>query len=159
MEGASEEEDPMIGALEDFCRRAGEEVFAELFLGGATRIAQVAAWLQRMQSQGVDFAVVTRGTSTAVLRALATVPEWMPFFPSCRIWDTSQNRHSIASGNAMKALMLRDMCPSASRVLLVDDSINQDPSPEWVLKAANVETFALPYEGPGVTEMHLKEIE
>lgn len=85
------------------------------------------------------FAIVTAGTSSALLRALAALPEWRngimfdvssrrlylhirlfesfqqkvawtkcssvvtpwvcrPFFPSDRIWDTSQGRHAIQPG-------------------------------------------------------------
>eukprot|EP00930_Biecheleria_cincta_P032866 TRINITY_DN22772_c0_g1_i1.p1 TRINITY_DN22772_c0_g1~~TRINITY_DN22772_c0_g1_i1.p1 ORF type:complete len:238 (-),score=30.51 TRINITY_DN22772_c0_g1_i1:22-735(-) len=159
----SDPSDPMVSALDDFSKHAGEEgfreVFRELFLGGAERITMVAEWLRRMQQCGVEFAIVTAGTSTAVLRALLAAPEWMPFFPSDRIWDTQQGRHTIRSIAAMKALMLRDICPRAQRILLVDDSLGKDPPPKWVLDGCQVGIVELPYEGPGVDKVLLETIE
>merc|ERR1719336_3083666 len=156
-------EDVMMLALTAFEREVGDQAFGELFrevfLGGEERIRQVAASLQRLQAAGVDFAIITRGTSAAVLRGLVAVPEWLPFFPSSHVWDTSQNRHRVGGSNAQKSLMLRDLCPTAAKILLVDDSLSNDAVPDWVLKAAGVEVFGLPYEGPGVSEEMLKEIE
>merc|ERR1711879_112225 len=111
------DEDPMVVALDAFCEQADETVFGELFrevfLGGDARIALVAKTLQKLQAAGVDFAIITRGTSTAVLRGLVAVPEWLPFFPSSCVWDNSQCRHQVSSSNAQKSLMLRDLCPTA----------------------------------------------
>lgn len=158
--------DHMVEALACFCRCEGEatfkELFREIFLGGDTRVALVAAWLEKMRGAGVEFAIVTAGISTAVLRALTLgAPEWLPFFSASSIWDSSQARHSDAtlSVTAKKALMLRDISPSAKRILLVDDSLSRDRPPKWVLEGAGVETFELPYEGPGVDEESLKAIE
>mmetsp|Transcript_46153 Transcript_46153/g.83175 ORF Transcript_46153/g.83175 Transcript_46153/m.83175 type:complete len:239 (+) Transcript_46153:112-828(+) len=154
--------DPMSSALEDFCRHAGEkvfhEVFREVFLGGDERITMVASWLESMRQKGVEFGIVTAGTSTAVLRALSAAPEWQPFFPSVRIWDTQQGRHSIRSLAGHKVLMLRDICPTACRIVLVDDSIERDRPPQWVLDAAQVSLVDLPYEGPGVDQALLDKI-
>jgi len=164
MEEMLEMGDPMCSALEDFCRQAGEDafrdVFREVFLGGDERISLVGRWLERLQRQGVEFAIVTAGTATAVLRGLAATPEWLPYFPSNRVWDTSQGRHSARSVMDQKVLMLRDISPEACRILLVDDSLEKDPAEAWVLLAASVEVFeGLDYEGTGVTEVVLEELE
>mmetsp|Transcript_148944 Transcript_148944/g.371115 ORF Transcript_148944/g.371115 Transcript_148944/m.371115 type:complete len:296 (-) Transcript_148944:29-916(-) len=155
--------DPMVAAVEDFCRQGGEaafrDLFREVFLGGEERIALIASWLGRMQRSGVEFAIVTAGVSVSVLRALSAVPEWLPFFSSGRVWDTQQSRHCVTSVAGTKALMLRDLSPDAARILLVDDSLVRDTPPQWVLKASGVETFELPYEGPGVSAESLKAIE
>mmetsp|Transcript_77461 Transcript_77461/g.214206 ORF Transcript_77461/g.214206 Transcript_77461/m.214206 type:complete len:246 (-) Transcript_77461:120-857(-) len=156
--------DPMGLAIECFCRSAGEtafrDVFREVFLGGPARISLVAAWLERMQREGVEFAIVTAGVSSAVLRALTTVPEWQPFFPANRVWDVSQGRHSVRSVMDQKLLILRELCPPACRILLVDDSISRDFPQSWVLSAAAAEVYeGLPYEGPGVDEGALSDIE
>jgi len=156
-------EDIMMLAVTEFCEQAGDEafnaLFREVFLGGEERIQLVAGVLQRLRERGCEFAIITRGISTSVLRGLVAVPEWLPFFPSSHVWDCSQNRHQINSSIDQKSLMLRDICPSATQILLVDDAVDHDGSDAWVLKAAGVETFALPYEGPGVTESTIKEIE
>lgn len=161
--GLGHQDDIMVEAVEDFCRQAGEDAFnavvREVFLGGPERIALIASWLEEMRGAGVEFAIVTAGISATVLRALTAVPEWLPFFGSSHIWDVSQGRHSIASVAGMKALILRDLCPKATRILLVDDSLCRDAPPPWVLQGAAVETFELPYEGPGVTKDSLKAIE
>ncbi|CAK0875017.1 unnamed protein product, partial [Prorocentrum cordatum] len=70
-----------------------------------------------------------------VMRALTTTPEWLPFFPSNRVWDSSQGRHAVASVAAQKALILRDLCPTASKIVLVDDALERDPPPGWLLEA------------------------
>lgn len=156
-------EDTMMLAVEAFCAEAGEDAFAELFreifLGGQDRIALVAASLQRLQAAGVEFAIITRGSSMSILRGLAATPEWLQYFSSSHIWDTSQSRHRGGGANTQKSLMLRDLSPSAARILLVDDSLAQDGVPQWVQKAAGVEVYPLPYEGPGLTEAMLTEIE
>jgi len=164
MKGIPDHEDCMVCAVEDFCRHAGEdafrEVFRTVFLGGEERISLVADWLRRMQESRVDFDIVTAGTSSTVLRALAVTPEWLPFFPSNRVWDCSQGRHAVRSVAAQKALILRDICPTAGKILLVDDALSHDKPPEWVLQAANVKVFRdLPYEGPGVDAEILEAVE
>merc|ERR1712032_371909 len=100
----------MNSALEDFCRKAGDDLFRklfrEVFLGGEDRITLLADWLDRLQDTSVEFAIITAGTSTAVLRALAVaVPEWLRFFPSDRIWDTSQGRHASKYAATQKVLI------------------------------------------------------
>ena len=103
-------------------------------------------------SEEMRFAIITAGTSTALLRALAALPEWRPFFSSDRIWDTSQGRHAIQSIAGQKVLMLRDIHPKASGILLVDDSLERDAPPKWATEGAQVSLFSLPYEGPGLQE-------
>eukprot|EP00747_Dinoflagellata_sp_TGD_P209564 gnl/TRDRNA2_/TRDRNA2_82947_c0_seq1.p1 gnl/TRDRNA2_/TRDRNA2_82947_c0~~gnl/TRDRNA2_/TRDRNA2_82947_c0_seq1.p1 ORF type:complete len:259 (+),score=43.72 gnl/TRDRNA2_/TRDRNA2_82947_c0_seq1:58-834(+) len=157
--------DAMNAALDEFCFCYGEELFREafrnIFLGGEERIAMIANWLQRMSGNGVEFSIVTAGTSTAVLRGLCTVPEWLRYFNSNRIWDTQQGRHRVGSIMSMKALMLRDISPDASKILLVDDSMVNDAPFPWVLEAAQVVAFDgdLPYEGPGLDAELLKQVE
>jgi len=162
MEGCVED-DMVMDALENFCQGAGEasfrDVFREVFLGGSARIEMVAAWLAKMKRQGVEFAIVTAGVSASVVRALSVVPEWQPFFSSGRIWDTQQGRHRTTLIAGQKALILRDLSPDAHRILLVDDALGKDPVPEWIEKGASVDSFPLPYEGPGVDEESLKAIE
>ena len=149
--------------LDVFCRQSGEDalhkVLREVFFGGSERINLIADWLRRMQENGAEFAIVTAGTSSALLRALAALPEWRPFFPSDRIWDTSQGRHAIQSVAGQKVLMLRDICPKASRIFLVDDSLSRDVPPEWACQGAQVQLFDLPYEGPGLQEESLLRLE
>lgn len=156
--------DPMGAALEDFNKRYGEqafkEVFREVFLGGSQRIGEVAARLETLSREGVEMAIVTAGTSTAVLRALTAVPEWQPFFPASHVWDTSQGRHNVRSVIDTKLLILRDICPSARKMLLVDDSLSREKPTPWVLSAAGAEVYeGLKYEGTGLDEAHLQEIE
>lgn len=152
--------------LDEFCSRAGEDklrdVLQEVFLGGRDRIALVTAWLAHMRELGVVFAIVTAGTAAAVLRAITlAAPEWLLYFPSGMVWDTSQGRHAVHSVAAQKALILRDLCPAAGRILLVDDSLASDAPPPWVLRAARVELFGgpLPYEGAGVDGALLRQVE
>jgi len=157
------EADGMSSAVDHFCRVAGEDVFAKLvrefFLGGEERIKVVAKWLEAMAALGVEFAIVTAGVSTAVLRALNAVPEWQKFFPSSRIWDTSQSRHSVKSTMATKAMICRDVCSDSINTILVDDSLGHDPPPEWALKGAQVEVMGLEYEGSGVDKAYLEDIQ
>eukprot|EP00928_Gymnodinium_smaydae_P040549 TRINITY_DN27491_c0_g1_i1.p1 TRINITY_DN27491_c0_g1~~TRINITY_DN27491_c0_g1_i1.p1 ORF type:complete len:351 (-),score=81.23 TRINITY_DN27491_c0_g1_i1:54-1076(-) len=157
----------MGAALEAFCCRAGEEgfrqLFREVFLGGDERIRLVADALARLQRAGAELCIVTAGSSGAVLRALAAVPEWRPFFPPSLVWDVSQARHKAGSVMAMKALMLRDLRPAAERIVLVDDSLERDPPPAWALEVAEVVVDvcagSLPYEGSGLGESALASIE
>lgn len=155
--------DTMGDALEHFIKQSDEpqfhRLFREVFLGGSERILLIAAWLSRMQADGCEFAIITAGVSSSVLRALAAVPEWRPFFKSSRVWDVSQGRHNIQSVTGMKALMLRDICPEAKKILLVDDALGRDPPPAWALSAADVELVELPYEGPGISSELLTSIE
>lgn len=160
---SSNPNDIMESALDDFAGKAGEDGFREavreVFLGGSSRITMIADWLEKMTKEGVEFAIVTAGTSTSVFRALTAVPEWQPYFPLNRVWDTSHSRHSIRSTTSMKTLMLRDFSPKASGIVLVDDSLGRDPPDSWVLQAAKVDAVQLPYEGSGVDEAKLAEIE
>lgn len=157
----------LIGsALEDFCRLSGDAafrgVFREVFCGGEERIRMLTDWMDRMRNAGVEFAIVTAGTSTAVVRALAVgVPEWLPFFPSDRVWDTQQGRHACRGVAAQKVLMLRDICPKAAQIVFVDDSVERDRPPAWSMAGAQVELFVenLPYEGPGITAPMLEKLE
>mmetsp|Transcript_109312 Transcript_109312/g.308482 ORF Transcript_109312/g.308482 Transcript_109312/m.308482 type:complete len:285 (-) Transcript_109312:235-1089(-) len=156
-------EDLMCFALEAFSRHAGEDafrgVFREVFLGGEERIALFAEWLKGMREEGVEFVILTAGTSTAVLRGLAAAPELLAYFPSDRVWDTQQSRHQVNGVGATKALMLRDLCPESTYSLLIDDAIERDRPPPWVLQASGVTIFdGLPYEGPGVNAEILQEI-
>mmetsp|Transcript_26624 Transcript_26624/g.61208 ORF Transcript_26624/g.61208 Transcript_26624/m.61208 type:complete len:278 (-) Transcript_26624:60-893(-) len=156
--------DAMSRALDDFIGKNGEAtfrtLFREMFLGGEERIRCLAEWLEKLQQQGVTFAVVTAGFSTAVLRGLHCAPELQRFFPSSRIWDTSQGRHRIRSVIGQKVLMLRDISPEAKSILLVDDSLVRDVPPAWAPAAAGVGLFeGLPYEGPGLTSKLLVEVE
>lgn len=164
--GAPDHEDPMVTAVEDFCRHAGEDVFREVFrsvfLGGESRIKLLANWLRRMHESCVDFAIVTAGVSSTVMRALTAVPEWLPYFPSNRVYDCSQGRHSLPFRQfaAQKVMILRDICPTAKRIILVDDALMRDLPEKWVLEATGVDIFTdLPYEGPGVDAKFLKDIE
>jgi len=168
MQSSSRRQDVMSAALEHFCAQASaqdfRELFREIFLGGEERIALITKWLQRMRDEeNCSFAIVTAGVALTVLRALASaVPEWLPFFPSDRIWDCEQGRHASAPNRmAQKALILRDVCKEAPKILLVDDTASREPVPEWLLKGTNVEVFkgALEYEGPGVSSALLAEIE
>ncbi|CAJ1424592.1 unnamed protein product, partial [Effrenium voratum] len=153
----------MDGILNEFTRKSGadtlKDLLREVFFGGEARIKLVAESLSRMQQAGADFGIVTAGTSTGVLRVLTAVPEWMPFFPSNRIWDTSQGRHSIGSVAGQKVLMLRDIASAQASIMLVDDSLDRDPPAEWAVQAAKVALFSLPYEGPGLQEDSLKQLE
>lgn len=57
-------------------------------------------------------------------------------------------------------LLLRDICPKASGILLVDDSLQKDPPFEWACNGAKVAVFdGLPYEGPGLQEDPMRAIE
>lgn len=154
----------VLGAVEDFVAQAGEEAFKdafrEVFLGGEQRIAWLTARLEKLHQQGVQFCIVTAGMSSSVVRCLIAVPEWRSYFPSDRIWDTSQSRHSVRSVACHKVLMLRDICPSASKAILIDDSLCRDRPPRWMLEGAQVEIYEdLPYEGPGVSEATFDAIE
>lgn len=154
----------MSAALEAFCRNTGGEdvfrkLFREVFLGGEERIQAVARWLERASDERIEFAIITAGVATTVLRALCAVPEWSKFFPSHRIWDSSQGRHNVRSVIASKALICRDMCRSSCKIFLVDDSFAHDKPPDWVLEGTNVEVLGLDYEGPGVDESFLNDIE
>lgn len=155
--------DPMNAAIESMCRSAGVEKFhkcvREVFMGGDDRIKQVETWLERMKQDNVEFAIVTAGTATSVLRALAAVPEWQPYFPSDVIWDTQQGRHSIRSTAGHKCLMLRDIRPKATQIVLVDDSLPKDTPDDWVLSCGHVDIFPLEYEASGLTLQKLAEIE
>mmetsp|Transcript_25392 Transcript_25392/g.46510 ORF Transcript_25392/g.46510 Transcript_25392/m.46510 type:complete len:278 (-) Transcript_25392:101-934(-) len=156
--------DAMTRALDDFIGKNGEatfrSVFREMFLGGEERIKYLAEWLGKLQEKGVTFAIVTAGFSTAVLRGLHCAPELQCFFPSSRVWDTSQGRHRIRSVIGQKALMLRDISPEAQNILLVDDSLVRDVPPAWAPTGAGVTLFeGLPYEGPGLTSKLLDEVE
>lgn len=156
--------DAMNAAVDAFCRNTGGEdvfhrLFREVFLGGEERIQAVARWLERASDEGIEFAIVTAGVATSVLRALCAVPEWLKYFPSDRIWDSSQSRHSVRSVMAAKALTLRDICPGPCKIFLIDDSFVNDKPPDWLLAGANVEVIGLEYEGPGVDEAFLVDIE
>lgn len=160
---SSNPNDPMESALDDFAGKAGEDRFREavreVFLGGSSRITMIADWLEKMNKEGVEFGIITAGTSTSVFRALTAAPEWQPYFPLNRVWDTSHSRFSIKSTTSMKTLMLRDFSPKASSIVLVDDSLGRDPPDSWVLKAAKVDAVQLPYESSGIDEAKLAEIE
>jgi len=161
---ADMDRDFMAKALDDFTRRNGEEAFSklfrELFLGGEDRIRSLAQWLERLDAKGVQFAIITAGTSTAVLRGLNCAPELRRFIPSSRVWDCSQGRHSIRSVMGQKVLILRDLCPEASGIVLVDDSFPKDTPPSWAPAAAGVTLFeGLPYEGPGLSGDLLEQVE
>eukprot|EP00929_Paragymnodinium_shiwhaense_P029114 TRINITY_DN16762_c0_g1_i3.p1 TRINITY_DN16762_c0_g1~~TRINITY_DN16762_c0_g1_i3.p1 ORF type:complete len:581 (+),score=122.18 TRINITY_DN16762_c0_g1_i3:92-1834(+) len=160
-----DQHDPMNCALDHFCGLHGLETFHKLFrevlLGGEDRIRLVADWLQGMQDAGCEFCIVTAGTSSAVMRGLAAVPEWQQYFPSNRVWDTQQGRHAARrSVGGQKALMMRDIYPEAQKILFVDDALVKDPAPEWTLAAAGVHVFHgnLPYEGPGIHAGNLPHI-
>lgn len=150
-------------AVEEFCRNSGEDkfhqLFREVFLGGEERIQAIASWLQRASDEGIEFAIVTAGIATSVLRALVGVPEWLKFFPSSRIWDSSQSRHSVRSVMSAKALTLRDICPGPCKIFLIDDSFVNDKPPNWLLEASNVEVVGLEYEGSGVDMAFLEDIQ
>eukprot|EP00929_Paragymnodinium_shiwhaense_P008261 TRINITY_DN112208_c0_g1_i1.p1 TRINITY_DN112208_c0_g1~~TRINITY_DN112208_c0_g1_i1.p1 ORF type:complete len:282 (-),score=78.26 TRINITY_DN112208_c0_g1_i1:140-985(-) len=155
-------DDAMEIALMAFCGQNGDDafrkMFREVFMGGEERIAKIAAALKELKAAGVNFCIVTAGTSTAVLRALAVgAPELLEFLPSNRIWDTQQGRHSISSVTGQKILMLRDIGPQATKILFVDDAVAKDPPPEWVGLAAKVDVFPgpLPYEGLGLDDTNL----
>eukprot|EP00439_Symbiodinium_sp_Y106_P029580 s4607_g3.t1 len=112
--GRGVEPDVVLALLD---RSVGEdklhELLREVFFGGAERINAIASWLQQLSRSGAEFAIVTAGISTSVLRVLNAVPEWQPFFPSDRIWDVQQSRHSVQSVSTSKVLLLRDICPKA----------------------------------------------
>eukprot|EP00929_Paragymnodinium_shiwhaense_P018465 TRINITY_DN12919_c0_g1_i1.p1 TRINITY_DN12919_c0_g1~~TRINITY_DN12919_c0_g1_i1.p1 ORF type:complete len:292 (-),score=27.06 TRINITY_DN12919_c0_g1_i1:255-1079(-) len=160
----------MGAALEDFSQANGEDafrdVFREVFCGGEERIRIVADWLENARrclgaDHAVEFAIVTAGISSTVLRGLSVVPEWQPYFPLSRVWDTSQGRHKHGSVIAMKAFLLRDLCPDAAHVVLVDDSLSHDEPQKWTLDIARVEVFRgeLPYEGSGLSASSLAQLE
>lgn len=158
------EPDIMGVVLDAFCDQVGDdafhEVFREVFLGGSERIRAIADWLSSAKEDGVEFAIVTAGTSSAVTRALCGVPEWQPFFPSDRVWDTSQGRHSVRTVMAQKAFMFRDICPQVERILLMDDSYEKDPLPAWILDSVRIVPFPgqLPYEASGIGQDTLEQM-
>lgn len=158
-------QDPMTDALEFFCTNAGDkqfrEMFRDLFLGGEERIQLITTWLAKSQlDHGCEYAIVTAGQSSAVLRALNTaVPEWTPFFPNANVWDTSQSRHAATSVAGAKCLMLRDLRPDARWILLVDDALKKDVVPGWITTCTKVESWdKLVYEGPGISAHDLEQI-
>merc|ERR1719393_228424 len=133
-------------ALDHFVRLHGlptfHKLFREVMAGGEERIKLVENFLQGMNDAGVEFCIVTAGTSSAVMRGLGAVPEWLKFFPGNRVWDTQQGRHAARrSVGGQKALMMRDIYPEAKKILFVDDALVKDPAPQWTLAASGVTVF------------------
>lgn len=153
---------PISAALDVFIRNESEDtfrkLFREVFLGGEERIKAITKWLQSMSEAGVEFCILTAGIASSVLQALTAVPEWLKFFPCSRIWDSSQSRHSVRSTMATKVLTLADIVPESVKTILIDDSLEHDTPPSWVLKGANVEVVGLEYEGSGVDLPFLEDI-
>ncbi|CAJ1434826.1 unnamed protein product [Effrenium voratum] len=148
-------EHPILCAVECLQEKLGEEKFKQLirevFLGGDERIQQLTAWLTAKKKEGVDFAIITAGLASTVSIALEAVPEWDDFFPTDVVLDVGASRHQVLSVTGQKALMLRDLRPLA-RIILVDDSLGEDPIPAWIRRRAQVFSVALPYEGSGLSQ-------
>ena len=81
-----------------------------------------------------------------------------PFFPTDVVLDLSQSRHQVPSITGQKALILRDLRPMA-RILLVDDSLREDPIPTWILRRSQVKFVALPYEGTGLNLQRCADVD
>ncbi len=154
----------VMDAIEDFASVNGNDafrvIFREIFCGGDSRINEIASNLEKLKLQGAEFAIITAGVSTSVLRALAEVPEWLPYFPSSKIYDTSQCRHLCCpSVSGQKAFILRDLVSYVdSRLVLVDDALSKDPIPSWIEKVTGVESIALLYEGSGIDHENWRSI-
>merc|ERR1711957_470057 len=100
------------------------------------------------------------GTASAVVRALTFVPELLAHFPTDMVWDTQQSRHAVSGACASKVMLLRDLSPTATRILFVDDALEKDRPAGWTLQGARVEAFeGLPYEGPGLDADLMDQIE
>eukprot|EP00438_Fugacium_kawagutii_P015232 Skav206124 [mRNA] locus=scaffold172:254946:255518:+ [translate_table: standard] len=143
----------MVSAVEALNEKLGPKfrlLIREVFLGGEERIQQLTEWFARKAAEGVQFAIITAGIASSVSMALEAVPEWDRFFPPDLVLDLSASRHQVLSITGQKALMLRDLRPSSSRILLVDDSLGEDPIPSWILRRSQVKFVALPYEGTGL---------
>lgn len=152
----------MVAAVENLSHKLGERRFRQLirevFLGGDERIQHLTEWFTRKEAEGIHFAIITAGIASTVSIALEAVPEWDRFFPPDLVLDLSNSRHQVLSITGQKALMLRDLRPS-SRILLVDDSLGEDPIPSWILRRSQVKSVALPYEGTGLDLPRCAEVD
>ncbi|CAE7351866.1 unnamed protein product [Symbiodinium sp. CCMP2592] len=150
---------PIILAVEALAKRLGEPKFKqmlrEVFFGGEARIKLLTAWFTAKKSEGACFAIITAGVASSVSMALEAVPEWDDFFPTDLVLDVGACRHQVMSVTGQKSLMLRDLRPTIPRILLVDDSLGEDPPPAWVLRRSQVIPVALPYEGQGLDDESL----
>eukprot|EP00439_Symbiodinium_sp_Y106_P056499 s122_g7.t3 len=154
---------PIILAVEALAKRLGEPKFKqmlrEVFFGGEARIKLLTAWFTAKKNEGVCFAIITAGVASSVSMALEAVPEWDDFFPTDLVLDVGACRHQVMSVTGQKSLMLRDLRPTIPRILLVDDSLGEDPPPAWVLRRSQVIPVALPYEGQGLDDESLARID
>lgn len=145
---------PMVCATEFLAEKLGPEKFTrlvrEVFLGGEERIQWLTGWLRAKKQLGVDLAIITAGISSTVSMALDAVPEWNLLFTTDAVLDVGSCRHQVSSLIGQKVLMLRDLRPAAQKLILVDDSLAEDPPPDWILRRARVQTLGLPYEGSGI---------
>ena len=151
----------MVAAVENLSLTLGErfhQLIREVFLGGEERIQLLTQWFARKEAEGIHFAIITAGIASTVSIALEAVPEWDRFFPPDLVLDLSSSRHQVLSITGQKALMLRDLRP-CSRILLVDDSLGEDPIPSWILRRSQVKFVALPYEGTGLDLPRCAEVD
>ncbi|CAE7943840.1 SHL2, partial [Symbiodinium necroappetens] len=154
---------PIILAVEALAKRLGEPKFKqmlrEVFFGGEARIKLLTAWFTAKKNEGACFAIITAGVASSVSMALEAVPEWDDFFPTDLVLDVGACRHQVMSVTGQKSLMLRDLRPTIPRILLVDDSLGEDPPPAWVLRRSQVIPVALPYEGQGLDDESLARVD
>ena len=152
----------MVSAVETLSHVLGADRFRHLiravFLGGEERIQHLTAWFARKDQEGIHFAIITAGVASSVSMALEAVPEWDRFFPTDVVLDLSQSRHQVPSITGQKALILRDLRPMA-RIVLVDDSLREDPIPTWILRRSQVKFVALPYEGTGLNLQRCADVD
>ena len=152
----------MVSAVETLSHVLGVDRFRhlirEVFLGGEERIQHLTAWFAGKDQEGIHFAIITAGVASSVSMALEAVPEWDRFFPTDVVLDLSQSRHQVPSITGQKALILRDLRPMA-RIVLVDDSLREDPIPTWILRRSQVKFVALPYEGTGLNLQRCADVD
>ncbi|CAK9081529.1 unnamed protein product, partial [Durusdinium trenchii] len=121
----------MVSGVERLTKQLGEKKFKEMirevFLGGEERIQELTEWFTKKTNDGISFAIITAGVASTVSMALEAVPEWDRFFPTDLVLDLSGSRHQVLSVTGQKALMLRDLRPTATRLVLVDDSLSVGP--------------------------------
>mmetsp|Transcript_17258 Transcript_17258/g.38040 ORF Transcript_17258/g.38040 Transcript_17258/m.38040 type:complete len:151 (+) Transcript_17258:172-624(+) len=137
-----------------------ESFSAAFFLGGDERIKLITDWMKAETSKGNVFAVVTAGQASAVTYVLQlAVPEWIPYLPSGRVWDSQQSRHAVGAVILHKLMILRDICPDAKVVVLVDDALaKEDVSPQWLGATGAVCYNGLQYEDCGLTAEHCQKV-
>eukprot|EP00913_Durusdinium_trenchii_P031159 g29176.t1 len=100
--------DVMVSGVERLTKQLGEKKFKEMirevFLGGEERIQELTEWFTKKTNDGISFAIITAGVASTDR-----------FFPTDLVLDLSGSRHQVLSVTGQKALMLRDLRPTATR--------------------------------------------